>query len=77
MTVLIVTVIIVTVIIVTVIIETVIKLTIIIVTVIIVTVVIVTYFRKKQLDALTTDEMFEGQRFAILAMFICTPAPVS
>ena len=33
------------------------------------TVVIVTYSRKKQLDALTTDEMFEGQRFAILAMF--------
>ena len=24
---------------------------------------------EKQLDALTTDEMFEGQRFAILAMF--------
>ena len=31
---------------------------------------IVTYFRRrKKLDALTTDEMFQGQRFAILAMF--------
>ena len=26
-------------------------------------------FFEKQLDALTTDEMFEGQRFAILAIF--------
>ena len=33
------------------------------------TVVIVTYFSKKQLNTLTTDEMFSGQRFAILPMF--------
>ena len=33
------------------------------------TVVIVTYFRKKLLDTLTTDEIFSGQLFAILAMF--------
>ena len=35
----------------------------------VVTVVIVTSFSKKQLDTLTTDEMFSGQLFAILAMF--------
>ena len=28
-----------------------------------------TSLSKKQLDTLTTDAMFEGQRFAILAMF--------
>ena len=45
-------------------------MTVLIVTVIIATVVIVTYFRRrKKLDALTTDDMFEGQRFVILAMF--------
>ena len=46
---------------------TVVKVT--VVTVAVVTVVIETYFRKKQLDTLTTDEMFSGQRFAIIAMF--------
>ena len=43
-----------------------------VVTVVIVTVVtvaIVTSFSKKQLDTLTTDGMFSGQHFAILAMF--------
>ena len=45
-------------------------MTVIIVTVVIVTVIIVIYFRRrKKLDALTTNEMFEGQRLAILAMF--------
>ena len=42
------------------------------VTVVIVTVgkkVIVTKFSFKKLDKLTTDEMFDGQCFAILAMF--------
>ena len=29
------------------------------------------FFSKKNLYALTTDEMFEGQRFAILVMFFC------
>ena len=34
-------------------------------------VVIVTYFgKKKQLDTLTTDEMFSGQHFAILNDFL-------
>ena len=42
-----------------------------VVTVTVVTVVIVTYFRKKQLDTSTTDEMFSGQHFAILTMFCC------
>ena len=32
-------------------------------------VIILTYFCKKQLDTSTTDEMFSGQLFAILAMF--------
>ena len=42
-----------------------------VVTVAVVTEVIVTYFslKKKKLDALTTDEMFSVQTFAILAMF--------
>ena len=43
--------------------------TVIPVTILIVTVVIVTYFRKELLDALTINEMLEGQHFAILAMF--------
>ena len=33
------------------------------------TVVIVKFFTKKQLDTSTTDEIFLGQLFAILAMF--------
>ena len=41
-----------------------------VVTVAVVTVVIVTYFRKKQLETLTADEMFSVQLFAILAMNI-------
>ena len=36
------------------------------------TVVIATYFRKKHLDTSTTDEIFSGKLFAILAMFIIT-----
>ena len=40
-----------------------------VVTVAVVTVVIVTYFSKKKLATSTTDEMFSGQLFAILAMF--------
>ena len=55
----------------TVVIVTVAIVTVAIVTEVIVTIVIVTYFRKKQFDALTTEEMFKGQRFAILAMFFC------
>ena len=43
--------------------------TVTVVTVAIVTVVIVTSFRKKQLDTLTTDEMFSVQLSPILAMF--------
>ena len=31
--------------------------------------IIVTYFRKKQLDTSTTDEIFSWQLFVILAMF--------
>ena len=41
-----------------------------VVTVVGVTVVIVTYLSKKKHDTLTTDEMFSGQGFAILAMFL-------
>ena len=29
-------------------------------------------FSKKKLDTLTTDEMFSGQRFAMLPMFLLT-----
>ena len=65
--VLIVTVVIVRVVIVTAVIVTVVIVTVVIVTV--ATVVIVTYFSKKQLDTTTTDEMFSGQRFVILAIF--------
>ena len=36
----------------------------------VVTVVIVTYLTKNNLTHLTAEAMFEGQRFAILAMFI-------
>ena len=41
-----------------------------IVTIAVVTVVIVTYLIKNQLGASTTYEMFSGQLFAILAMFL-------
>ena len=45
------------------------------------TVVIVTYLNKKQLDNSTTDEIFSGQLFAILAMFgiltSCLVSPIS
>ena len=44
-------------------------MTVVIVTVVIVTVVIVTIFSKNNFNILTTEEIFEGQRFAILAMF--------
>ena len=47
-------------------------MTVVIVTVVIVTVVtviIVTSLSEKQLDTFTTNVMFKGQRFAILAMF--------
>ena len=40
-----------------------------IVIVVIVTVVIVKNFSKNNYNILTTEENFEGQRFAILAMF--------
>ena len=67
------TVVIVTVVIVTVEIVTVVIVMVLIVTVVIMTVVmvvIVTSLSKKQLDTLTTDATFEGQRFAILTMFL-------
>ena len=48
---------------------TVAKVTVAIETVVIVTVVIVKFFSKNNLNKLTTEENFEGQRFAILAMF--------
>ena len=51
----------------TVVIVTVVIVTVVIVTV--VTVVIVTYLSKNNLTHSTTEAMFEGQRFAILAMF--------
>ena len=41
----------------------------VIVTVVIVTVVTVNFFSKNNFNILTTKENFEGQRFAILAMF--------
>ena len=40
-----------------------------VVTVAIVTVVKLTYFSKKQLDTMTTDEIFSGQLLTIFAMF--------
>ena len=43
--------------------------TVVIVTVVIVTVVMVNSFSKNNFNILTTEENFEGQRFAILAMF--------
>ena len=43
--------------------------TVVIVTLVIVTVVIVNIFSKNNFNILTTEENFEGQRFAILAMF--------
>ena len=52
---------------------TVVIVTVVIVTVVIVTVVIVTFFIKSNFDILTTAENFEGQRFAILAMFFNSP----
>ena len=48
---------------------TVVIVTVVIVTVVIVTVVIVNIFSKNNFNILTTEENFEGQRFAILAMF--------
>ena len=71
-TVVIVTVVIGTVVIGTVVIGTVVIGTVVIVTVVIVTVVIVTSLNKKldTMTTLTTDAIFEGQRFAILAMFV-------
>ena len=53
----------------TVVIVTVVIVTVVIVTVLIVTVVIVTIFSKNNFNILTTEDNFEGQRFAILAMF--------
>ena len=43
--------------------------TVVIGTVVIVTVVTVKIFSKNNFNILTTEENFEGQRFAILAMF--------
>ena len=54
----------------TVVIVTVAIVTVAIVTVVIVTVVIVNIFSKNNFNILTTEENFEGQRFAILAMFL-------
>ena len=48
--------------------------TVVIVTVVRVTVVIVNIFSKNNFNILTTEENFEGQRFAILAMFIISSA---
>ena len=45
-------------------------MTIVIVTVAVLTMVIVTYFSKKQLDNSTTDELFSGQLFTILALLL-------
>ena len=64
-----VTVVTVTVVIVIVVIATVVILMEVIVIIIIVMVVIVTIFSKNNFNILTTEEIFEGQRFAILAMF--------
>ena len=44
-------------------------MTVVKVTVVIVTVVIETIFSKNNCNILTTEEIFEGQCFAILAMF--------
>ena len=52
-----------------VVIVTVVIVPVVIVKVVIVTVVIVKFFSKKNLNILTTKENFEGQRFAILAIF--------
>ena len=49
---------------------TVVIVTLVIVTVVIVTVVIMIFFCKNNFNILTTEENFEGQRFAILAMFL-------
>ena len=43
--------------------------TVVIVTAVIVTVEIVIFFSKNNFNILITEENFEGQRFAILAMF--------
>ena len=53
----------------TVVIVTLVIVTVVIVTVVIVTVVIVNFFSKNNFNKLTTEEIFEGQRLAILAMF--------
>ena len=45
-------------------------MTVVIVTVVIVTVVIVNLFSKNNFNILTTKEIFEGQRFAILEIFL-------
>ena len=55
--------------IVTVVVAIVVIVTVVIVTVVRVTVVIVNIFSKNYFYILTTEENFEGQRFAILAMF--------
>ena len=55
--------------IVTVVIVAVVIVTVVIVTVVIMTVVIVKFFSKNNFNILSTEENFEGQRFAILAMF--------
>ena len=52
-------------------------MTVVTVTVVKEAVVIVTYFIKIQLDTLTTNEMFSGQHFAILAMFIYVETYIS
>ena len=54
----------------TVVIVTVVIVTVVIVTVVIVTVVKVTIFSKNNFNILTTEEIFEGQHFVILAMFL-------
>ena len=69
MTVVTVTVVTVTVVIVIVVIATVVIVIEVIVIVVIVIVVIVTIFSKNNFNIFTIEEIFEGQRFAILAMF--------
>ena len=64
-----------TVVILSLVIVTVVIVTVVIVTVVIVTVVIKNNFSKNNFNILTTEEYFEGQRFAILAMFWATSSP--
>ena len=63
-------VVIVTLVIVTVVIVAVVIVTVVVVTVVIATVVIEKVFSKNNLNILTTKEIFKGQRFAILTMFL-------